>query len=482
MSTNIAEASITIPDVIHVIDSGRVKEMRLDNDRNMSCLMVFHSVVYVIWIDIVPQELHISQASARQRKGRAGRVSDGILYRMYSEATHNEVFAPFTKPEMQCAPLQELILQVKLLDLGSPAHFLSKCMSPPPIASIENAVHTLVTIGALLGPPPQQSRAVRGVKPGQRMPPAIAVHDGQLTPLGYHIASFSCDARVGKMLLLGALFGVSEQVLTMAAALSCKSPFLTPFGKQAEADKAKRKFDSSGSDHIAVLRAYEEFKELDKLGVQRSWCSDNFLSLDTLQTMGSVRQQLKSQLQECGFLSAEDEIGAQGESTSPMSSAGNELLLPGILCAAMFPNLCTVRNNSGKPCSVHSRDEEVFFHPCSVHFKRSDLAGGQWYAYLEKVATSKVYIRDATRVTPLAILLFGGKVDDTRRKGVVTLDGWVQFTCRPNVRSLVEALRSEVEQILLHKAQDPHSDVARRTSLLQETIIQLISEEMRTSR
>eukprot|EP00656_Telonema_subtile_P018385 TRINITY_DN19928_c0_g1_i1.p1 TRINITY_DN19928_c0_g1~~TRINITY_DN19928_c0_g1_i1.p1 ORF type:complete len:592 (+),score=128.96 TRINITY_DN19928_c0_g1_i1:79-1854(+) len=249
VATNIAEASITIPDVCHVIDTGRVKEMRLDADRNMSCL----------------KELYVSRASAQQRKGRAGRVRDGTVYRLYSQQTHDDTFEAFSKPEMQCAPLQELVLQVKLLELGAPVEFLAKCMSPPPPTAVAHAVQTLTAIGALTAPPQPAPRRGRNGGPVRRTP--IQFMDGELTPLGFHIASLSCDARVGKMLLMGALFGCAEQVLTMAAALSCKTPFVTPLSKQEEADRAKRKFSSSGSDHIAVLRVFDEYCELERAAV-----------------------------------------------------------------------------------------------------------------------------------------------------------------------------------------------------------------------
>ena len=273
-------------------------------------------------------------------------------------------------------------------------------------------------------------------------------------------------------------------------ALSCKSPFLSPLGKQEEADRAKREFNSSGSDHIAVLRAYEQFVSMNSdPASQRRWCIQSYLDMDVLQNMTSVRRQLRSQLQESGFVAVQTDSGAAAQdeddlrlqlatSADDVQKSDDELLLPCVLCAAMFPNLAQVRNNhGGKSCTVHTKEGEAFFHPCSVNFRRSDLSGGQWFAYLEKVATSKVYIRDATRVTPLAMMLFSAGFGQARQRQVVTLDGWIEFVCRPNVLALIEALRSEIEKLLLAKAENPHTDIGPRALLVRETVVQLVSEE-----
>eukprot|EP00656_Telonema_subtile_P022131 TRINITY_DN23206_c0_g1_i1.p1 TRINITY_DN23206_c0_g1~~TRINITY_DN23206_c0_g1_i1.p1 ORF type:complete len:171 (-),score=34.90 TRINITY_DN23206_c0_g1_i1:117-629(-) len=143
---------------------------------------------------------------------------------------------------------------------------------------------------------------------------------------------------------------------------------------------------------------------------KRQWCREHYVSLEVLQSMGMIRRQLRSQLQECGFLNDE---GSESEASRDVledfdecnqesrQHEHDELLLPCVLCSAMFPNLAQVRNNVGKGCTVHTKEGEAFFHPCSVNFRRSDLEAGQWFAYLEKVETSKVYIRDATRVLSL---------------------------------------------------------------------------------
>lgn len=80
--------------------------------------------------------------------------------------------------------------------------------------------------------------------------------NNNLTSLGHHLAALPVDVRIGKLMLFGAIFGCVDAALTMAACLSFKSPFLSPFGKREEADKKKKSFAVGYSDHITVLMAY----------------------------------------------------------------------------------------------------------------------------------------------------------------------------------------------------------------------------------
>lgn len=132
LSTNIAETSITIEDVVFVIDSGRVKENRYDDLNKMPTLL----------------ECWVSKASARQRKGRAGRVKPGFCWHLYSSHTHDSVLDDYQLPEMLRVGLEDLILQILILDLGSPVSFLAKAVNPPTELSVKNALQLLESLGA----------------------------------------------------------------------------------------------------------------------------------------------------------------------------------------------------------------------------------------------------------------------------------------------------------------------------------------------
>lgn len=159
IATNIAETSITIEDVVFVIDSGRVKENRYDSMNKMAMLV----------------ETWVSLASAKQRRGRAGRVRPGIAYHLFSSRTAASL-PEFTLPEMLRVPLDETILQIKVLDLGEVERFLGDAVNPPEPQAITTSLECL--------------RDLQAVDPDQ---------GDQLTPLGYHLASLPVDPRLGKV-------------------------------------------------------------------------------------------------------------------------------------------------------------------------------------------------------------------------------------------------------------------------------------------
>ena len=132
LATNVAETSVTIDDVSHVIDAGKAKEKSYDALNNLACL--------------APR--WISKASAHQRRGRAGRTKPGTCYRVYTEAQH-AAMAPRAIPELLRTPLEELVLAVKALGLGDAAAFCARALDPPEPKSVQNALELLRDIGAL---------------------------------------------------------------------------------------------------------------------------------------------------------------------------------------------------------------------------------------------------------------------------------------------------------------------------------------------
>lgn len=271
VATNIAETSITIDDISSVIDSGRVKEMRYDAETHMSSLVS-------VWT---------SQAAASQRAGRAGRVREGTCFRLYSKSFMEAQMPKYTLPEMLRTPLEELSLTILALELGSPADFLARAIEPPPPEAITTAVKNLREIDALRKQKDLDTKEV----------------SYYLTPLGFHLANLPCDARIGKMLIIGSILGCLEPILTIAACLSYKSPFSNPFGMQQEADRAHAKYGSALSDHIAALEAYNGWAELrnEPYRVRKDYCTENFLSIATLEQIEALRKELRRQLIDIGF-------------------------------------------------------------------------------------------------------------------------------------------------------------------------------------
>ena len=236
LSTNIAETSVTLDDVTHVVDCGLVKELRYDPKGNMSSL----------------EEVVISRASARQRAGRAGRVRPGHCWRLYTKEFHDSSLVDdHPKPEIRRVPLEEVVLQVLLLQLGLPEHFLSLCLEPPSMNQIKASVACLLDIKAIL--------------PRATLP---------LTALGYHLARMPVDVRIGKMLLTASLLGCLEPALTVAAALAGKSPFFDPPNNREEAYRAHSSFTSSHNYHMTATQYGVEIPDVSITGMGAESCDD----------------------------------------------------------------------------------------------------------------------------------------------------------------------------------------------------------------
>eukprot|EP00731_Ephydatia_muelleri_P027282 Em0019g155a len=193
LATNIAESAITIPDIVYVIDFCLVKEMVCDHGTNFQSLRLN-------WA---------SRSSLVQRQGRAGRVRDGKCYRLITRDFYCNQTQQYSIPEMQRAPLESVILHVKKLDLGEPCTILSLALQPPNLFDIQRAVVNLKEIGAL------------SVTMGGKVNPS----DGDLTFLGRVLAELPINVSLGKLIMLGHVFGYLEECMVIAASLSTKSFF-----------------------------------------------------------------------------------------------------------------------------------------------------------------------------------------------------------------------------------------------------------------
>lgn len=220
LATNIAETGITIPDITCVIDTGKHKEMRFDERRQLSKLI----------------ESFISRANAKQRRGRAGRVQEGICFHLFTKYRHDNLvcdlrprlhfiyvlivlvqMAEQQTPEMLRLSLQDLVLRVKICKLGSIEQTLLDALDPPLPKNIRRAIDALVDVKALTAAE-------------------------ELTPLGRQLAKLPLDVFLGKLILLGSIFKCMDVTLTIAAILSSKSPFSAPMGSRSQADLARLAF------------------------------------------------------------------------------------------------------------------------------------------------------------------------------------------------------------------------------------------------
>jgi ATP-dependent RNA helicase DHX29 len=212
LATNIAETGITIPDVTCVIDTGKHREMRFDERRQLSRLL----------------ETFISRANAKQRRGRAGRVQEGVCFHLFTKYRHDELMSEQQTPELLRLSLQDLAIRVKICRLGGIEDTLSQALDPPSVKNIRRAIDALVDVRAL-------------------------TTAEELTPLGQQLARLPLDVFLGKLILLGGIFKCLDAAITIAAILSSKSPFSVPFGARSQADTVRLAF-RRGRANIVLSR------------------------------------------------------------------------------------------------------------------------------------------------------------------------------------------------------------------------------------
>ncbi len=421
LSTNVAETSITIDDVVCVIDTGRVKEERYDAERLMSSL----------------DDVAVSAAAAKQRRGRAGRVRPGIAFHLFTSDSL-ERMNRYTDPEVRRVGLQQLVMRVKALNLeGNAEAVCSRLPEPPQPAAVHNAVEDLRCIGAL------------------------AAADEHLTPLGKLLAQLPTDARLGKLVVYGCALGLADEALTLASLLGSRSPFLMPAEARETADESKKRFGTPPqSDVLGALAAYNEFDSMP--GEARfAFARERFLSIKTLQQIANNKRQLLENLSTLGVVprglraNHTEWVGRKNDGTdgvrlvlgqTPTAVAlsaqmdehtGPEEgaveagrgsvptgLLAALLCAGLYPQLAYLyapptkkgaASSSAVKLHVRPADrslsepDSATVHPSSVN---SPLDGSQWrscyVAFHERVKTTKVYVRDSTPVPPLAMMLLAG--------------------------------------------------------------------------
>ncbi|XP_074566103.1 DExH-box ATP-dependent RNA helicase DExH3-like isoform X1 [Curcuma longa] len=429
LATNMAEASITINDIVFVVDCGKAKETTYDALNNTPCLLPS-------WI---------SKASARQRRGRAGRVQPGECYHLYPRCVY-DAFAEYQLPELLRTPLNSLCLQIKSLQVGSIGDFLSASLQPPESLAVQNAVEFLKKIGAL---------------------------DGQenLTNLGRYLSMLPVDPKLGKMLIMGAVFRCVDPVLTVVSGLSVRDPFLLPQDKKDLAGTAKSRFSAKDySDHMALVRAYEGWKDAEREGSTYEYCWRNFLSTQTLQAIHSLRKQFSFILKDAGLVDTDSSISN--------SLSHNQSLVRAIICSGLFPGIASVVHREKSMSFKTMDDGQVLLYANSVNAKYQTIPY-PWLVFGEKVKVNTVFIRDSTGVSDSILILFGGSLVRGEVSGhLKMLDGYIDFFMDPNLIDCYWSLKTELDKLVLRKLEDPKIDIHKEGKYLMLAVQELVSGDL----
>ncbi|KAL6097396.1 ythdc2 [Pungitius sinensis] len=466
LSTNIAETSITINDVIFVIDSGKVKEKSFDTLSHVSMLKT-------VWI---------SKASALQRKGRAGRCRPGICFRLYSRLRFHNMLE-FQVPQLLRMPLQELCLQTKLLAPSScpVADFLSKAPQPPAAHAIRNAVQMLKTIDAM------------------------DQHE-DLTDLGYHLADLPVEPHLGKMVLCAVVLKCLDPILTIACTLAYRDPFILPAqGTEKKAALHNRKCfaSTSFSDHMALLRAFQAWQKARSEGWERSFCEKNFLSQATMDMILGMRTQLLGQLRAIGF------VRARGGSDIRDVNLNSEnwAVVKAALMAGMYPNLVHINRETSMLSS--NREKKVHFHPTSIlsqsqlKEKSAQVLPTDWLIYDEMSRGHRMAsVRCCSVLTAITVAIFGGCAklpssalqepaaqkttdgqsgdlsdSDTEDLAEMRIDDWLIFQLDNEAAGLVFELRQKWQNLFIKRIRCPSKPWSQQDEAIIRTLVSVLGAE-----
>jgi len=356
LATNVAETSLTVPGIRYVIDPGTARISRYSRGTKVQRL------------PIEP----ISQASANQRKGRCGRVADGICIRLYSEADF-ESRPAFTDPEILRTNLASVILAMAAIDLGDVPAF--PFIDPPDARNIADGLTLLAELNAF--------------------------KDGQITRLGRKLARLPVDPRIGRMILEADRNGCAREVLIIAAALSIQDPRERPPDAQEAADAAHRRFADPESDFTAFLRLWEYLRERQQelsSSAFRRMCRAEFLNYLRVREWQDLHGQLRRL--------AED-VGVQTASSSAEPTVLHLSLLAGLL-SQIGMKIEVAKAPPGRPGAARPGGRRPRAEYLGARAARFAIFPGSglarkppdWLVAAELVETSALFARMAAKIEP----------------------------------------------------------------------------------
>lgn len=338
LATNIAETSLTIDNIVYVIDPGYVKENRYTPATNMESLVA------------VP----ISRASANQRAGRAGRTAPGKAFRLYTKWAYYNDLPESTTPEIQRTNLNSVVLLLKSLGINDLISF--DFMDPPSPDMLIRSLEQLYALGALND-------------------------KGELTKMGRQMAEFPTDPMLAKAVLAADKEGCVDEVLSIVAMLGEASAlFYRPKDKKMQADAARNRFTiKEGGDHLTYLNIFNQWVDSDFSYV---WAKENFLQQRSLTRARDVRDQLVK-------------LCDRVEVAPSSCGASNIQPIQKALTAGFFPNAARLQR-SGDTYRTVKNNMTVHLHPSGVLLESKP----KWVIFYELVLTSKEFMRSVMPLQP----------------------------------------------------------------------------------
>jgi len=514
VSTNIAETSITIDDCVVTIDSGRVKSMSYNSIDNTTRLI----------------EIFESKAEAKQRRGRAGRVSKGKSYKLYTKETHDSM-RDSPVPEIKRINLESLYLVVKSMGIKDVIAFLNTGMDPPPLNSLTKSEELLKCAGL------------------------IDEYD-DLTELGKFISLLPIiDPKHGKLLIYSIIFGCTDIGILTASVLSVGSPFIRSSDSRDNIKNLLSPLKEHG-DLLASVIIVDKYLRLDSSSEKRQFMNQNYLSFTKINEIKSAKLQYLSILEDIGFLPLKYKEGQSHLNRN----ASNYNVIKSILTGSFYPQVARVQLPDPKYLNTSSgaiqsdpeakatkywiRNEEfisalnkdrnstddilpatrAFIHPSSVMFDTSSNTSSpqngsteelkseredgliefeklqqrpkdftptlktaknkavksSFIVYNSSTVTSRLFLRDITPTTTLSTLLFGGplsydlsSISSGRQSPGIVLDNWLPIKTWSKNAVLIKELRILLDQVIKMKLENP-SDFSNKENHKGDDVLELV--------
>ncbi|KAJ5668882.1 hypothetical protein N7462_009952 [Penicillium macrosclerotiorum] len=434
IATNIAETGITIPDITAVVDTGKEKMMRFDERRQLSRLI----------------ESFISRANAKQRRGRAGRVQNGICFHLFTRHRHEKLLAEQQTPEMLRLSLQDLVLRVKICKLGEVEQTLLEALDPPSSKNIRRAIDSLKEVKAL-------------------------TNNESMTPLGSQLAKLPLDVFLGKLIIHGAFFKCLDAAVSIAALLSSKSPFVNTMGSNSQRDAARKSFQRGDSDLLTVYNAYCCWKRARSTPgtSEYAFCRKNFLSLQTLLSIEDIKMQLIVSIADAGLitLDASQKAALNRARSSNRNrqlftipeehdlNSTNDVVVNSVVAWSFYPKLLT---REGKGWRNVANNQSVTLHPTSIN-KQADWAI-KWLSYyhIMQARNRNLNAHETSSVDDFAIALLCGEAEFKLYSGVITIDSnRIRFATHSWKSMLaLKILNSRLREILASTFRNPHKPLS----------------------
>lgn len=268
----------------------------------------------------------ISQASANQRLGRAGRTAPGKCYRLYSEKAYNQELLAETIPEIQRSNLSQVVLHLKTIGVKNVLEF--DFMDPPQKDNILMSLKQLFLLGAL-------------------------DRNGEVTELGRKMTELPVEPNLAKMLLVAVTLKCTDEIITIIAMLSAGNVFYRPRKKQTLADEKKKSFEHAVGDHLRTLNVYKKW-EINHYSSE--WCKTNFLNEKKLNEAYDVREHLLSIMDKYKY-----EVYSAGFNYERIQMA---------ICSGFFQNIARRPAVMGRNNKAYKTidEQECFIHPSSSLF------------------------------------------------------------------------------------------------------------------